>query len=113
MRNMGDTLPLFHPLPPAQLPNSNQYFNPTTDLCNSYRTKYVEFCGTDKTILATVMCNNQTGNQNPFSRIMLIDFTVPNNPYPQSPDNQILNHRLIAATFVNKGSGYKGKRVIL
>ncbi|MBM3418589.1 MAG: T9SS type A sorting domain-containing protein, partial [Bacteroidetes bacterium] len=32
-------------------------------------------------ILATVMCNNQTGNQNPFSRIMLIDFTVPNNPY--------------------------------
>jgi len=81
MRNVGDTLPLFQPLPPAQLPNSNQYFNPTTDLCNSYRTKYVEFCGTDKTILATVMCNNQTGNQNPFSRIMLIDFTVPNNPY--------------------------------
>jgi len=81
MRNVGDTIPLFRPLPPSQLPNSNHYFNPTTDQCNAYRTKYVEFCGTDKTILATVMCNNQTGNQNPFSRIMLIDFTAPNNPY--------------------------------
>jgi len=81
MRNLSDTLPLFQPLPPSQLPNSIQYFNPSTDVCNAYRTKYVEFCGTDKTILATVMCNNQTGNQNPFSRIMLIDFTVPNNLY--------------------------------
>jgi hypothetical protein len=81
MRNLNDTLPLFQPLPPAQLPNSINYFNPSTDLCSSYRTKYIEFCGTNKTILATVMCNNPTGVQNPFSRIMLIDFTVANNPY--------------------------------
>jgi hypothetical protein len=81
MRNINDSLPLFLPLPPAQLPNSINYFNPTTDLCSSYRTKYIEFCGSNKTILATVMCNNSSGNLNPFSRIMLIDFTLPNNPY--------------------------------
>lgn len=81
MRNINDTLPLFQPLPPAQLPNSSSYFNPSTDFCSSYRTKYIEFCGTDKTIVASVMCNNPTGDQNPFSRIMLIDYTVANNPY--------------------------------
>ncbi|MCF8427849.1 MAG: T9SS type A sorting domain-containing protein [Bacteroidia bacterium] len=81
MRTIDESLPLFKPLPPAQLPNSNTYFNPSTDLCSSYRTKYIEFCGSNKTILATVMCNNATGNQNPFSRIMLIDFTLVNNPY--------------------------------
>lgn len=81
MRSIADTLPLFKPLPPTQLPNSSSYFNPATDLCASYRTKYIEFCGSEKTIVATVMCNNQTGNQNPFSRIMLIDYTVQNSPY--------------------------------
>ncbi|MBK6642710.1 MAG: T9SS type A sorting domain-containing protein [Bacteroidetes bacterium] len=80
-RFINDSLPLFLPLPPAQLPNSINYFNPATDICSVYRTKYIEFCGSEKTIVATVMCNNSTGVQNPFSRIMLIDFTIPSNPY--------------------------------
>jgi hypothetical protein len=79
MRNIGDTLPLFQPLPPQFLPNSSTFFNPSTDECAKYRTKYVEFCGSDKSIVGTVMCSNPGGNL--FSRIMFIDYTNYNNPY--------------------------------
>ena len=79
MRNMGDTLPLFQPLSPQFLPNSSAFFNPSTDECAKYRTKYVEFCGSDKSIVGTVMCSNTGGNL--FSRIMFIDYTNYNNPY--------------------------------
>lgn len=79
MRNVGDTLPLFQPLSPQLLPNSASFFNPLTDECAKYRTKYVEFCGSNKSIVGTVMCSNTGGNL--FSRIMFIDYTVYNNPY--------------------------------
>lgn len=79
MRNIGATLPLFQPLPPQFLPNSSTFFNPSTDECAKYRTKYVEFCGSDKSIVGTVMCSNPGGNL--FSRIMFIDYTNYNNPY--------------------------------
>jgi hypothetical protein len=79
MRSIGDTLPLFQPLSPQFLPNSSAFFNPSTDECAKYRTKYVEFCGSDKSIVGTVMCSNPGGNL--FSRIMFIDYTNYNNPY--------------------------------
>jgi hypothetical protein len=79
MRNIGDTLPLFQPLPPQFLPNSSTFFNPSTDECTKYRTKYVEFCGSNNSIVGTVMCSNPGGNL--FSRIMFIDYTNFNNPY--------------------------------
>jgi hypothetical protein len=79
MRNVGDTLPLFQPLSPQFLPNSASFFNPSTDKCTKYRTKYVEFCGSDKSIVGTVMCSNPGGNL--FSRIMFIDYTINNSPY--------------------------------
>ncbi len=74
-----DSLPLFQPLSPQSLPNSTSFYNPNTDECTKYRTKYVEFCGSNTSIVGTVMCSNEGGNL--FSRIMLIDFTNRAKPY--------------------------------
>ena len=77
-----DTLqPLFDALHPAQLPKSSLFWNPSIQICNSFRAaKQIQFCGSPTTIIATVFCKDNSSAIH-FSRMYIIDFADLHNPF--------------------------------
>ncbi len=78
-RNEDSTLPLFRHLHPTELPDSDRYYDPQ-NVGDNFQYKYAEFCGSSKTLLATVMAHDRQSTEISFSRLMLIDIADPDNP---------------------------------
>jgi hypothetical protein len=78
-RNTDPALPLCKHFHPTELPNSDRYYDPQT-VGDNFQYKYAEFCGSSKTLLATVMAHDRQSKEIPFSRLMLIDIADPDNP---------------------------------
>lgn len=78
-RDSNPRLPLFTHRHPADLPNTERYFDPLS-VATNFQYKYAEFINGNTTLVATVMNHDTNDTAIHFSRLMLIDIADPDDP---------------------------------